>query len=241
MRAAEVVESVRTQLAPVRDRVRGHPYVRAAEEKRLELAQLRPFVGEQFLILSSDLRSMALMVSRFGGDAYVDFFLDLLGGERAALQALPGLATALAMGTDDVLGYEPMPGAQAYSAYTAWLAAYASDAEVAAAFAVNFQGWGENCGRLGRALRLNYGLSSDQATFFDLFAEPREDFEDRALQVIEAGLERGVPERLVRRAPRMLQGYEAMFWDTLYATLTPASALSGTPSAAAGEKAHLDE
>jgi pyrroloquinoline quinone (PQQ) biosynthesis protein C len=224
MRAAEVVQSVRTQLAPIRDRVRGHPYIRAAEDKRLELAQLRPFAGEQFLILSSDLRSMAQMVSRFGGDAHVDFFLDLLSGERAALQALPGLAGALGMGTEDLLEYEPLPGAQAYSAYTAWLAAYASNAEVAAAFVVNFGGWGENCGRLGRALRVQYSLSGDQAAFFELFAEPSEEFEGRALEVIDAGLETGVPEHLVRRAPRLLQGYEAMFWDTLYETLGPPSA-----------------
>jgi pyrroloquinoline quinone (PQQ) biosynthesis protein C len=241
MRATDVVESVRTQLAPVRDRVRGHPYLTAAERRRLEPAQLRPFVGEQFLIISSDLRSMAQMVSRFGGDGHVDFFLDLLSGERAALQALPALATALAMGPEDLLEYEPLPGAQAYSAYTSWLAAYASDAEVAAAFAVNFQGWSESCARLGRALRVNYGLGGAQAAFFELFAEPSEDFEERALQVVEAGLQRGIAERLIRRAPRMLQGYEAMFWDTLYESVSPSAApLSGSP-AGAGQRADLDE
>jgi thiaminase len=238
MRAAEVVESVRMQLAPVRERVRAHPYLLAVEERRLSPAQLRPFVCEQFLILSSDLRSMAQMVSRFGGDGYVEFFLDLLGGERAALEALPMLATAFDLGTPDLLQYEPLPGAQSYSAYTAWLAAYGSDAEVAAAFAVNFQGWSEACARLGRALRGSYSLSGGQAAFFDLFADPNEDFEARAIQVIETGLQRGVPERLVRRAPRMLQGYEAMFWDTLYETLGPTSA---PPPAAAGEDADLAE
>jgi pyrroloquinoline quinone (PQQ) biosynthesis protein C len=238
MRAADVVESVRTQLAPVRERMRTHPYLQAVEERRLNPAQLRPFVCEQFLILSSDLRSMAQMVSRFGGDGHVEFFLDLLGGERAALETLPMLATAFDLDTPDLLQYEPLPGAQAYSAYTAWLAAYASDAEVAAAFAVNFQGWSEACARLGRALRGSYSLSTDQASFFDLFAEPDRDFEARAFQVMEAGLQRGVPERLVRRAPRMLQGYEAMFWDTLYETLGPTSA---PPPAAPGEDADLAE
>jgi thiaminase len=238
MRAAEVVDAARTQLAPVRDRVRAHPYLLAVEERRLRLAQLRPFVCEQFLILSSDLRSMALMVSRFGGDGFVEFFLDLLAGERAALEALPMLATAFDLGAPDLLQYEPLPGAQAYSAYTAWLAAYGTDAEVAAAFAVNFQGWSEACARLGRALRLNYSLSADQASFFDLFAEPHEDFEARALQVIEAGLQRGIPERLVRRAPRLLQGYEAMFWDSLYEILGP---LSEPPPPAPGEDSDLPE
>jgi pyrroloquinoline quinone (PQQ) biosynthesis protein C len=212
MNAAELVDSIRAELAPVRDRLLGHPYVAAVEERRLDASQLRPFVGEQYLIISSDLRSVAHLVSRFGGD----FFLEVLSGERAALGALPALATAVGMAERDLAGYEPMAGAQAYAAYMAWLAAYASDAEVAAAYIVNFRAWGENCGRLGRSLRARYGLGSEQVAFFELFADPAPEFEERALAVIDAGLARGVPERLVRRAPRLLQGYEVLFWDTLH-------------------------
>jgi hypothetical protein len=83
MMAAEVVESVRTQLAPVRERMRAHPYLLAVEERRLHPAQLRPLVCEQFLILSSDLCSMAKMVSRFGGDGFVEFFRRRRRGRRS--------------------------------------------------------------------------------------------------------------------------------------------------------------
>jgi pyrroloquinoline quinone (PQQ) biosynthesis protein C len=215
MTAAGLAESIRAELAPVRERLLTHPYVRAVEEARLEPSQLRPFVGEQFLIISSDLRSVAHLVSRFG----TGFFGDVLAGEQAALNALPGLGDALGMSAQDLVEYEPLPGAQSYAAYMAWLAAYASDAEVAAAYLVNFQAWGENCARLARALRASYGLSAEQVAFFDLFAEPAPEFEQRALEVISAGLARGVPERLLRRAPRLLQGYELLYWDTLYETL----------------------
>jgi hypothetical protein len=33
--------------------------------------------------------------------------------------------------------------------------------------------------------------------------------------VIAAGLERGAKPRLIKRAARLLQAYEKMFWDTI--------------------------
>jgi pyrroloquinoline quinone (PQQ) biosynthesis protein C len=231
--AEELMASVRSQLLPVRERIGEHPYLKAVDDRRVDLGQLRPFVGEQFLIISSNLRSMAQLVSRHEGD----FFLDLLAGEHAALVTLPQLATAFGMSAEDLLDYEPLSGGQAYTAYVAWLAAYATDAEVAAALTVNYRGWSESCARMGRALRAHYGLSGEQAAFFDLFAEPHEEFEGRALQVIDAGLGRGVPERLLRRSARLLLDYELLFWDTLYETLSPPSA----PLPIAGDQGDLGE
>jgi hypothetical protein len=97
----------------------------------------------------------------------------------------------------------------------AWLGSRATPAEVAAAFLVNFQAWGENCGRLSRALTERYGLSRDQVRFLDQFAQPLEGFEADALAVIQDGLDRGAHPRLVRRAARLLQAYELLYWDTL--------------------------
>ena len=213
--AETLIEEIRADLSPVRDQLLGHAYVAAVEEGLIELEQLRPFACEQHAIISSDLRSVAHLVSRFGGD----FFLDVLAGEHAALQALGTFETALGLDASDLEAYEPLPGAHAYTAYMSWLAAYASDAEVAAAYLVNFPAWGENCARLSRALTGRYGLTPDQVRFFDLFAEPDGDFEQRALAVIAAGLEREVPERRMRRAARLLQGYELLYWDALLGEL----------------------
>jgi len=33
--------------------------------------------------------------------------------------------------------------------------------------------------------------------------------------VIQEGLDRGIPPRLIHRAARMLQGYELMYWDAM--------------------------
>jgi len=215
MAAEALVEEIRTDLSPVREQLLTHAYVAAVEEGLIQLEQLRPFACEQHAIISSDLRSVAHLVSRFGGD----FFMDVLAGEHDALRALGTFATALGLGVADLEAYEPLPGAHAYTAYMSWLAAYGSEAEVAAAYLVNFPAWGENCARLSRALTGRYGLTPDQVRFFDLFAEPDGGFEQSALEVISAGLGRGVPERRVRRAARLLQGYELMYWDALLGDL----------------------
>ena len=215
MTAESLVEEIRAELAPVRDQLLTHAYVSAVEGGLVQLEQLRPFACEQHAIISSDRRSVAHLLSRCGGD----FFYDVLMGEHAALQALGTFATALHLSGDDLEAYEPLPGAHAYAAYMAWLAAYASDAEVAAAYLVNFAAWGENCARMSRALTARYGLTPDQVRFFDLFADPAGDFDSAALAVIAGGLERGVPERRIRRAARLLQGYELLYWDTLLGEL----------------------
>jgi hypothetical protein len=215
VRAEALVEEIRTELAPVRDQLLQHAYVAAVEGRLINLKQLRPFAGEQHAIIASDLRSVAHLVSRFGGK----FFLGVLDGERAALEALDSFASALGMSRADLAAYEPLAGAHAYAAYMAWLGAYGSEAEIAAAYLVNFAAWGENCGRLSRALTRQYGLTADQVRFFDQFAEPPPAFEDQAIGVIAAGLERGVQPAAVRRAARLLQAYELLYWDTLLGEL----------------------
>jgi TENA/THI-4/PQQC family len=209
--AAGLADEIRAELAPVHDQLLAHPYVAAVEAGMVNLAQLRPFAGEQSVIIASDLRSVAHLVSRFDGP----FFLAVLAGEQAALEALPPLAAALGMSEAELQEYEPMPGAHAYAAYMAWLAAYASDADVAMAYLVNFPAWGENCGRLRRALTQHYELTAEQVRFFDLFADPVPGFGESALAVVAGGLERGASGRSIRRAARLLQGYELLFWDTL--------------------------
>ncbi|HEV8344567.1 MAG TPA: transcriptional regulator, partial [Candidatus Binatia bacterium] len=107
-----------------------------------------------------------------------------------------------------------------YTCYMAWLALYASDAEIAAAYLVNFPAWGQNCGRLSRILQERFGLGDKEVVFFDLFASPPATFEASALSVIQQGLDRGTEPRLVQRAARLLQAYELMYWDTLYRAAT---------------------
>ncbi len=218
--ARELIAETRAQLKAVEDKLYAHPYLSAVEEGRITKEKLRLFAGEQYYIINSDLRSAALLVSRQGDASNRDFFLGALQGEAAARDALLAFARALEMSEDDLRAYEPMPGCQAYPAYVAWLAAYGSAADFAAAFLVNLPAWGGSCARMSAALKGKYDLSSEAVAFFDLFAQPAPEFEADSLRIIQDGLDRGVDLRGVARAARLIQAYELVYWDTLYGAST---------------------
>jgi thiaminase len=219
--ATDLIEEMRRDLQPVTEQLLRHPYVQALEEGKIGRESLRLFAGEQYNIIASDLKSVACLVSRFGSAPSRDFFLGILQGERAAWDALLTFAYTLGLSETQLREYEPLPGAHAYTCYMAWLALYGSDAEVAAAYLVNFSAWGENCGRLSRILKERFGLGEKEVAFFDLFASPPAMFEGSALSVIQQGLDGGIEPNLIRRTARLLQAYELMYWDTLYKTASP--------------------
>jgi pyrroloquinoline quinone (PQQ) biosynthesis protein C len=216
VQADSLVAEIRQALAPLEERIRQHPYLTALEEGRLPRERLRLFAGEQYTILGSDLRSIAHLVARFGDTPSREFFLNILQGERAAWDALLAFARALGLSEADLRAYEPQPGAHAYTNYVAWLALYGSEAEVAAAFLVNLAAWGANCGRMSRALKTRYGLREADVAFFDMFAAVPAGFEAGALAVIQTGLAHGAEPARIRRAARLLQAYELLFWDTVH-------------------------
>jgi thiaminase len=214
--AKALVDEIRQDLQPITEQLLRHPYVQALEEGKIGQEKLRLFAGEQYSIIASDLKSVAYLVSRFGSAPSRDFFLGILHGERAAWDALLTFADALGLSETQLREHEPLAGAHAYTCYMAWLAFYASDAEIAAAYLVNFPAWGQNCGRLSSILQERFRLGEKEVAFFDLFASPPATFEANALSVIQQGLDRGTEPRLIQRAARLLEAYELMYWDTLY-------------------------
>ena len=219
--AKALVEKIEQDLRSVTQELLRHPYVQGLEEGKIGREKLRPFAGEQYYIIASDLKSAAHLVSRFGSAPSRDFFLGILQGERFAWDTLLTFAHALSLNETQLREYEPLPGAHAYTCYMAWLALYASDAEIAAAYLVNFPAWGQNCGRLSRILKERFGLGEKEVAFFDLFATPPATFEANALSVIQQGLDRGTEPHLIQRAARLLQAYELMYWDTLHRSSSP--------------------
>jgi thiaminase len=215
--ASALVKEIRGELRAVEGRLLGHPYLAAVERGTLPREALARFAGEQYLIIESDLRSVAHLASRFGDrPGSRAYFLDTLAGEQSALGAVVEFGRAVGMDEAALRQYEPLAGAHAYTCYMAWLGMYGSEAEVAAAYLVNFPAWGESCGRMSRALRERYGLSVADVRFFDQFAATPPDFERDSLAVIQDGLDRGAAPARVRRSARLLQGYELLFWDALF-------------------------
>lgn len=217
----EFISEVKVALAGVEERIRNHPYVAALEAGEIEKERLGVFAGEQYHIISSDVRSVALLLSRWGQEpGCLEFFWMLLQAEVEALKLILRLGLALGTDADGLRAYEPLAGAQAYKAYMTWLSQYGTEAEAAAAFLVNFPAWGANCRRISRALKEKYGLKSDEVAFFDLFATPAGDFEDKALAIIDKELSRGMERLTIKRAARLLQDYEVLFWDVLWEAST---------------------
>lgn len=216
MEASTLIIQIQRNLEKVNRQLLQHPYVQSIEQAKIPQQKLRIFAGEQYTIISSDLRSVAYLVTRFGTSPGRDFFLGILHGEKAAFEALQVFSRALGLSETDLHVYEPLPGAHAYTAYMAWLALYGSGAQVAAGYLVNFPAWDMNCGRLSRGLKDHFEMNEEQVRFFDFFATPPPTFEAQALAVIQHGLDRGEDPRLVGRAARLLQAYELMYWDALY-------------------------
>jgi thiaminase len=210
--ARQLIEKIRTELKPLDEKIVRHRYLEALETGRVARGSLGIFTGQQYHILASDLRSIALLLSRHGNLPSRPYLLGVLEGENAAFEAIAKFAQALGMSDDELRASEPIPACLAYGAFVAWLALYGSDAELAAAFTVNFAAWGSNCGRMSRALKAQYDFSAEAVAFFDLFANlPLAD--DTVVATIQHGLGRGVAPALIHRAARLLQGYELMFWD----------------------------
>ncbi len=212
--AKEVVEKIRMDLRPLDEKILGHPYIMALNEGKVSQDSLRAFAGQQYHIITSDLRSIASLLSRHGHLLSRPWLLAVLQSEAAALDALFTFAGKLSVSEGALKIFEPIPAAYAYCTYIAWLGMYGSDGELAGALLVNFAAWGANCGKMGKALQEHYGFTKEGVAFFDLFFQ-MPPFEKQVLEVIQGALDRGIEPVLIHRAARMLQAYELMFWDAM--------------------------
>lgn len=211
----EVLEALRRELQPVEQAIRSHRYLEGLETGRVTESGLRVFAGEQYSILRSDRRSFAHLASRFPESPAGEFFLDLAQGEGEALVLLLAFARAVGLDEEGLRAHEPMAGSQAYPAFVAWLALNGSRTDLALALLANLAAWGANCARMAEALRGRLELEDEAVAFFDFFATPPPDFEERALAVAADALGAGDSPEHARRAAHRLQAYELLYWDTL--------------------------
>jgi thiaminase len=216
----KLLDELRRDLSRIDDEIRTHPFLGALEQGRVPRELLAAFAGEQQAIISSDRRSFAMLASRFPAPPAGDLFLSFAEGEGHALELLSSFAAALGLDEDALRAHERAAGAQAYPAFVAWLALNGSRSDVSLALLANLAAWGANCGRVADALRANYGLDDEAVAFFTFFAKPPPDSEASLLAVLDEGLAGGDSPAAARRAARLLQAYELMFWDTLSEGIT---------------------
>ncbi|QLE74581.1 transcriptional regulator [Streptomyces rectiverticillatus] len=214
--AQEVLADAVRGLAPGEGANRLVPLIAAGEAPREVIAA---FALEQHHVIAADRRSFAHLAGRAAGDpAAARFFASLAQGEDLALPLLGPLALACRLDEEAVRSHEPRPGCQAYPSYVAWLALNAEPVDVVVALTANFAAWGGYCAAVGAALREHYGFDNPACGFFDFFAGPAPEVEERSVEAVEAGLAGGrLSEPLAHRYGRLLQAYELMFWDGLAA------------------------
>ncbi|MFE7761365.1 transcriptional regulator [Streptomyces sp. NPDC057438] len=182
------------------------------------LGTLAVLALEQRLVIAADLRSFRHLAERSAAEepGSAPFFEMLAEGEAVAAERLEVYAEACGVDAERTRTYEPLPGCQAYPSYVARLALTASPADAVLALSSNFASWGGYCGTIARALRDRYGFTDAACGFFDLFAEPAPELEERARAAVQAGLDAGrIDENRAVGHGRLLQSYEAMFWATL--------------------------
>ncbi|MFI8893347.1 transcriptional regulator [Streptomyces paradoxus] len=190
------------------------PRIAAGTAPRATLAAL---ALEQSWVIPADRRAFEHLAVRSAAadPEAAAFFTALAQGEALAGERLVAFARACRA---QEASYEPLPGCQAYPAYVAWLALNAAPADVVLALTANFSAWGGYCGTIATALREHYGFSDEACAFFDFFAEPSPDLDRLATAAVEAALDAGrLDEGRAHTYGRLLQTYEAMFWDALSA------------------------
>lgn len=198
--------------------LQNHPLVAAADAGTMPLEVVKLILSEEYSIEKSDLRSMAAALARHGdAPASRDFIQQSVDSEAVALQKLVAMAQVFVLSEEALSAYEPMPIAHAYSAYLAQLSNYGGAAAIAAGFAVNFPAYGQMCGRIRDALVAQYGYSQEDVSFLSWFAEPIPGYDDLAEKVISEGMLRGEQLCEIKESVRLLQGYEILFWDAVWA------------------------
>ncbi|MGA4798480.1 transcriptional regulator [Streptomyces lavendulocolor] len=217
--ARELLEATARTLAP---RQGANPLVAAIADGTAGRTVIGTLALEQRHILASDRRSFLHLAARAAPRPHgTSLFTTLAEGEALALERLGALLHGC--GLDEVAAgaYEPMAGCQAYPSYVAWLALNGDPADVAIALYANFAAWGDSCATIAGALRTRYGFTDEACGFFDFFALPAPALEDLAVAAAQEGLDGGhVTMPAALRHGRLLQSYEAMFWNTL-ASRTP--------------------
>jgi hypothetical protein len=210
--ADALLEEIRRELATTDGENR---FVDLVAEGRAPREGLGDLACEELLIVPSDKRSFAVLAARFPAPPSGDFFLGLSQGEGIALTHLGAFAAALGLDPPVIAAYEPRAGCQAYPAYVAWLALNGSRSQAAMAVLANLDAWGSYCARMADALRRHYGLGDEAVAFFDFFATAPPGFLELGLSVVRSGLDAGEAPEACRRPARLLQSYEALFWNTL--------------------------
>ncbi|MGX1563724.1 thiaminase II/PqqC family protein [Streptomyces sp. NPDC055506] len=213
--ARDLLRTTTTRLAPD---PRSNPLVPRIADGTAPRTALAALALEQSWVIPADRRAFLHLAERslVTAPEAAAFFRSLAEGEALAEELLPSLAQACGVDDATAASYEPLAGCQAYPAYVAWLSLNGSPADAVLALTANFSAWGGYCATISKALRAHYAFTEEACAFFDFFAEPSPELDERAVAAVQTGLDTGSLDELrAHQYGRLLQKYEAMFWNAL--------------------------
>lgn len=211
----DIAQLVRRAQQEISKHAVGNRFLDLLDVGKVPTERLGWLAGELYRLVGSDRRSFALLASRFPSPPAGDLFLAMAQGEGEALRLLSDFAAAVGMGEQELQAYEPRPLAQAYPAYLTQTALSGPGSAVALALLANVEESGGHYARAADALRSQYQFSEEAVGHFLFFADTPQSMLDQAAATVAAGLADGEdPDDAVRTA-RMVNAYEAAFWETL--------------------------
>lgn len=212
--AGALLEQIRLDLEPLIKKIVTHPYLDALEQKKVPKESLKLLATQQYTIVSNGIRNIALIVSRFGHLPSRKLLNDFLQAEFAVHEAVRKFAKAIGLEENELQQARILPEALMFSYYETFVCLYGSDADLIMAFFFDAQVWIANARRVSKALQTQYGLSQEDVTFFEMYANYQAS-ESEVIPPVQAALDRGVPARQIYEATRLLLEYELRFWNAL--------------------------
>jgi thiaminase len=215
--ALELIQQTRLQLSHLMDQITTHRFLDALEARQIPLSALQTFATQQYHIVTSGIRNIALLVHRYGQLPNRTILNDFLQAEFVVRERIPAFAEAVGVFREQLPHSPKLAKAMMFSYFIAYVCLYGCDADLILAFRFDSEVWIQNSLRMYRALRSKYGLTSEQAEFFKIYQNYRE-ADERVSPYIQAALERGESATQMQETARLLLEYELNFWDAMAET-----------------------
>ncbi len=211
------LDDLRKEFRSLRRKILSHPFVISVEKGKAPIKKLKFFTIQQFHIIHGDLRNIGLYISLSPEPWIRDFFLELIQGERVALANLFILAKRFDIKKKELANSEPHAYTLAFTNYFTRLAIYGTLGEICGSLIMDFECWGENCYRLSKGLKKNYGFSAEDTKFLDSFYPIPDQFYDTIIKIMKEFSNPAINRKRIKTAVRLGLDYELMFWDTINA------------------------
>ncbi len=212
--ALELIQQTRLQVDPLMQQITQHPFLDALAAKQIPISALQTFATQQYHIVTSGIRNIATLVSRYGHLPSRNILNDFLQAEFVVRDRIPSFAQAVGLSMEQLENSPKLAKAMMFSYFISAVCLYGCDADLILAFRFDSEVWIQNSLRVYRALRSKYGFSPEQAEFFKIYENYRE-ADERVSPYIQDALDRGESEHQMQETARLLLEYELNFWNAM--------------------------